>query len=64
MRFCYGYTNECQNDTYCHMISLQGPLSLYCKTDIPADFNSEIRNPVFLPIPWSASTGSVYMQFK
>ena len=63
MRFCYGYTNECQNDTYCHMISLPGPLSSYYKT-VPADFNSETRNPVALQIPWSGSTGQVYVQFK
>ena len=63
MRFFYGYTNECQNDTYCHMISLPGPLSSYYKT-VPADFNSETRNPVALQIPWSGSTGQVYVQFK
>jgi hypothetical protein len=44
----------------CHMISLQGPLSLYCKT-VPADFNSETRNPVALPKPWSGSMGQVYV---
>lgn len=63
MHFCYGYTNECQNGTSCHMIPLQGPLSLYCKT-VPADFNSETRNPVAVPNPWSGSIGQVYVQFK
>ena len=58
-RFVAQHLNHCATA----VPSLQGPLSLYCKT-VPADFNSETRNPVALLKPWSGSTGQVYVQFK